>query len=277
VEYTIWCDESDKKGKRFSNFYGGAIVSSVHMEEVLTRLEFTKTELNLFGEAKWQKVSTAYLDKYKKLIDEFFALMNEGKIKTRIMFTDNNIIPVGLTREQINKEFFLLYYQFIKHAFGFMRAPYHDPRATLHLNFDKLPDKTEKVIEFKKFIYGLNRELVEKNIIIPNANISEIDSHTHVVLQCVDIITGSMSFRLNDKHKIIPPGKHIRGKKTRAKEKLYKYIYNNIKILYGGFQFSPGISTGWHDGQSSSWTMPYRHWRFTPRERVLAYKSRKPR
>lgn len=27
-EYTIWCDESIKKGKYYSNFYGGLLIQS---------------------------------------------------------------------------------------------------------------------------------------------------------------------------------------------------------------------------------------------------------
>ncbi len=46
-ELSIYCDESDSKGKHFENFYGGALVESVHLEEVIARLQAKKDELNL--------------------------------------------------------------------------------------------------------------------------------------------------------------------------------------------------------------------------------------
>lgn len=37
-EYFIWCDESVKKGKFFSNFYGGVLIQSKHLQEVTKNL-----------------------------------------------------------------------------------------------------------------------------------------------------------------------------------------------------------------------------------------------
>lgn len=34
-EYSIWCDESIKKGKYFSNFYGGVLIESKNRDFVL--------------------------------------------------------------------------------------------------------------------------------------------------------------------------------------------------------------------------------------------------
>ncbi len=61
-EYIIWCDESDKKGQFFSNFYGGVLVASDHLKEVQTTLREKCADLKFFDEIKWQKVSEHYLD-----------------------------------------------------------------------------------------------------------------------------------------------------------------------------------------------------------------------
>lgn len=74
-----------------------------------------------------------------------------------------------------------------------------------------------------------------------------------------------MAFRLNDLHKVMPEGKHRRGKRTVAKEKLYKTIFAEIEKLYP--RFNIGISTGMnHPRYENGWEAPYRHWKFVPRD-----------
>lgn len=270
MEYHIWCDESDKKGELFSNFYGGAIVAGNHMPEVIDIINSKKQALNLYGEVKWSKVTENYLDKYADLMTTFFQLMSRGLVKTRIMFRSNTNVPVGLSKEQIENEYFLLYYQFIAKAFGLTEAPIQSYRASLRINCDLLPDEREKVARFKSYLFGgINANINYRNMFLPMDNISEVDSHDHPVLQCVDIITGAMSFRLNKKHLVKPLGKRRRGKKTVAKEKLYKHINREIQKLYPDKLFNIGVSTGWYEGKESLWQMPYRHWSFVPTNHVV--------
>ena len=63
-ELILYCDESDSSGKHFANFYGGALVESAHLAEVIARLESCKVRLNLLGEVKWQKITEPYAQKY---------------------------------------------------------------------------------------------------------------------------------------------------------------------------------------------------------------------
>ncbi len=109
-EYFLWCDESDRKGKYFSNFYGGVLVRSEHLQEVHKKLLATCKKLNLNDEIKWHKVSGHYLDKYKKIMDVFLGLVEQEKIKVRIMFSQNAFVPVNLTERHKLEEFFILYY-----------------------------------------------------------------------------------------------------------------------------------------------------------------------
>ncbi len=44
------------------------------------------------------------------------------------------------------------------------------------------------------------------------------------------IVLGAMAFRLNNGHKEKPVGQNRRGKRTIAKEKLYKFIYSRIRV-----------------------------------------------
>ncbi len=55
-------------------------------------------------------------------------------------------------------------------------------------------------------------------------NIADVNSKDHVILQAIDVVLGAIQFRLNDKHTIIPEGKKRRGKRTLAKDRVYKHI-----------------------------------------------------
>ena len=115
-EYIIYCDESEESGKHFSNFYGGALVRSDDVDNVRAILAARKAELNFHGEVKWNKITSNYQQKYMDLIDTFFDLVAEDKIKVRVMFTQNTVIPKNLTKRHIDEKYFILYYQFLKLA-----------------------------------------------------------------------------------------------------------------------------------------------------------------
>lgn len=269
MQYIIYCDESVKNGEYFSNFYGGALVRSIDLNEVKETLERKVAELNILGEVKWQKVTENYLEKYKELVDLMFYFIKQDKIKIRIMFTHNAYLAKDLTKEQRDKEYFLLYYQFFKHAFGLQYSNNTGKPISIYTFFDQLPDKKEKNQEFKDFIFNLqsNDYFKESNLIIHSKDdIAEAISHNHIILQCLDLILGSMEFRLNEKHKVIPEGKKRRGKRTVAKEKLYKHINSHIRDIYRGFNI--GETTGLQGDMENRWLHPYRHWKFTPSNKV---------
>ncbi len=270
-EYILFCDESDRRGKYYSNFYGGALVGSSHYQRITNRLNAKKAELNLYQEVKWSKVTAQYLEKYTELIGVFFEEIIAGNLRIRIMFRQNAHLPRGLSREQVDWEYYLLYYQFVKHAFGLEYAP---DNLRLRLYFDRFPDTAEKSEQFKGFLMGLTKSRKWRTIDIKKEDITEIDSRNHVILQCMDVVLGSMSFRLNDKHKQKPPGSRRRGKRTIAKEKLYKAILAEIYKIRP--RFNIGVSTR-TESLSERWEMPYLHWAFVPKDETYDPSLTKPR
>lgn len=271
-ELVIYCDESDISGRHFANFYGGVLVESRHLAEVIDRLETTKLRLNFHGEVKWQKITENYAQKYIDLVSEIFALMKDGKMKMRIMFTQNYLSAHRLTSEQRETGFFRLYYQFVKHAFGLHLAGSQGHITAVRIYFDKLPDTAEKCAAFKGFVTGLskNHRFRDAGIVIRQDQLAEVDSKHHVILQALDIVLGSIQFRLNDKHLEKPDGARVRGKRTLAKERVYKHVNTCIRALYDGKQFNIGVSTGRPDPAAAhEWIDPYRHWRFKPRDAVV--------
>lgn len=238
-------------------------------DPVRIALQDKARSINLTGEIKWNKVTANYLEKYVAVMDLFFDFVRRDKIKYRLMFTQNRFVPKGLTREQRENGYFLLYYQFIKHAFGLKYAnPTHAP-IHLRIYFDRFPDTKEKIARFRSYIVGLQHapEFRRARIRISPEQVAEIDSHDHILLQCLDVVTGSMQFRLNDLHKATIPGENRRGKRTIAKEDLYKHMLSRIWEFYPHFNI--GISTGTQGDIKNRWAHPYRHWCFIPKDFVV--------
>jgi hypothetical protein len=231
-------------------------------------LEQKKQELHLYGEVKWEKVTERYLSKYQELIRCFFEELQPGHVKVRVMFRQNANIPQNLTPAQIEMEYFMLYYQFIKHAFGLGYLPPAPIFTRLRLYFDQFPDTHEKAERFKGYLLGLQHSNLFQaaRIQIGKEDITEVKSHDHVLLQCLDILLGAMAFRLNDKHKVKLAGKRYRGKRTIAKEALYKYILAEIYKIRP--RFNVGMTTSDRGDVQNRWNDPYRHWCFVPKASV---------
>lgn len=216
MTYNIWLDESDKTGLYYGNFYGGILIKSCDLEDVLSGMRRIVEEAGLQDEEiKWQKVNAYMLDKYISLVDFLFDLLEEDKVKIRIFFKKNSYIP-KITSEQKEKSYSILYYEFIKHAFGLQYSNASRKPIRLELFLDEMPLKYADKVEFRKFICGLNNDINFKkgNIFITNNDIHEVNSKKHLPLQFMDLILGSINFRLNDKHKIKDPITGKRAKRT---------------------------------------------------------------
>jgi hypothetical protein len=266
-EVVIYTDESDRTGEYCSNFYGGILVRSKDLERAADRLLACKLRHNLHGEIKWRKVTENYLGKYAGVVDELFDMVTADVVKIRIMFTNNQYIPIGLTSEQRQNEYHLLYYQFIKHAFGLEFCTSElAPPVRVRLNIDQMPTGNEETSRFKAYVAGLDRNprMRDSRVRFDEQQIAEVASHDHVLLQCLDIVLGAMAFRLNERHRAKPVGKSRRASRTLAKHRLYQHISTRIRAIYPGFNI--GESTGIQGDPANRWRHPYRHWKFVPRD-----------
>ena len=261
-EYVLYCDESASDGKIYTDFFGGCILKEQRRIALDDALNEKKSQLGIHAEIKWTKVTENYLRKYQDIIHLFFDYVRAGDIRVRIMFRKESL------SYSYNKEdrYFKLYYQFLKHSFGFMAPETHTGSYYVRFYLDELPDKGARSNEFKDFLCKLPaiREMSGSGIHIRKNDIGEIRSHDHVILQCIDVILGAMQFKLNRLDRIIPEGKTRRGHRTVAKEKLYKYILSEIQTIHPNFNV--GVSTGFRNYDYPHWDSPYEHWCFVPNE-----------
>src|SRR5690606_1890603 len=113
----------------------------------------------------------------------------------------------------------------------------------------------------------------QRRIQIRPQDIADVDSKEHPVLQCLDIVLGAMTFRLNDKHKEKTARNGTRrGSRTKAKHRVYLHILRRIQEIYPNFNI--GRSTG-QPRPDSRWEHPYRHWLFMPTERIIVPGSKR--
>lgn len=262
----VYCDESAKKGPHFSNFYGASVVLSEDLNLIEKTISNAIIDLGITCELKWNNISPSTFQRFIEIIDIYFDFIKEDRIKFRCMFTQNVWVPVGLTPEQHRNAYFLLYYQFVKNGLGLSQYNKRAGDRRLQLIFDQFPRNRSQISDFKAFLSRLNSRTLNPNgLVLHPEDIGEAKSHSHVILQCTDIVLGAMNFRLNDFHMAIPIGKARRGKKTLAKEKVYKHISKRIREIYPHFNI--GISTGIRGNRANRWLHPYRHWLLVPRLR----------
>ncbi len=88
MRYIIYCDESDDKGAFYSNFYGGALVRVSEREAIEAELAGAKGAMHA-SEFKWTKIGPHNEAQYVEFIRRFFQIIAEGRIKFRVMFTQN--------------------------------------------------------------------------------------------------------------------------------------------------------------------------------------------
>jgi hypothetical protein len=263
-EYVIYTDESSKTGRHFANFYGGALIRSDDLDYVKEHLRAQAARLGLGAEIKWQKVSEGYLDRYLAMMDAFFDMVAADLVKIRIMFTRAQLVPL-LTPYHREHQYHLLYYQFLKYAFGLRYSNPSIDDVTLRLYLDRLPDSREKNTLFKHHLLGLQdcAELRSAWISIPRDQIAEVESHEHLPMQCLDVVLGAMQFCLNEVRPEDPDCPAPRGKKTIAKSTLHEHICARIREIHP--DFSIGATTPRTGGDGDRWRHPYRHWLFIPR------------
>ena len=263
-EYVIYTDESSKTGRYFANFYGGALIRSDDLEYVKEILRAQAARLGLGAEIKWQKVSEGYLDRYLAMMDAFFDLVAADLVKIRIMFTQTRYVPV-LTPYHREHQYHLLYYQFLKYAFGLRYSNPDIDEVMLRLYLDRMPDSREKNALFKSHLLRLQEcaEFRSAFISLPRDQIAEVESHEHLPMQCLDVVLGAMQFRLNEVHREDPENSAPRGKKTIAKATLHEHICTRIRQIHPDFVI--GATTRRTGGDGDRWRHPYRHWLFIPR------------
>lgn len=229
--YIIICDESSKKGANFGYFYGGAIVEEQKYYMLSDILNDYKTKFDLH-ELKRVKITEKNYKDYIKVMELFFTFVKSGDIKVRIMFSPNCELMTNIPHSQ-NETFMKFYFTFIVNAFNIF---YAKENINLFVLCDDLPETKEQNNKFKECLVSkikTNKKPNTNKVYITKRQIQEVDSRKHVILQCIDVITGLVDFVLNT-----PMEEIKKSKRADARFKVWKSIYSIIKDLIPNFEMT---------------------------------------
>ena len=243
------CDESSKKGKRFSYFYGGAMLKENKYDKIASILNDYKAKFGL-NELKRTKINDRNYKSYMDVLELFFTFVKSGDIKVRIMFSPNEQLQTDIPHSQ-NETYTKFYHTFIINSFNIF---YAQKDYSLRLIFDDLPETKEQCLKFKtSLIKSIKRNKKPKTnkVFLKKQDIAEVDSKKHVILQCVDVIVGLTDFFLNTTDEDL--NNSVRAK---AKFNVWKFIYERILEINKEFNFTKSTLPIYsHKG----WNTPYQH------------------
>nr|WP_294899395.1 DUF3800 domain-containing protein [uncultured Pedobacter sp.] len=118
MDFEIFCDESalEAIAKQDAHLYmgiGGIWLPAEHRATLKSGLTKIKLKYGIHGELKWKKLSPAYYDLYKEVIDFFF---DAGYMRFRIILIEaNKIDHIKFNNADPELGFYKFYYQLIKH------------------------------------------------------------------------------------------------------------------------------------------------------------------
>lgn len=213
--YHIYCDESRQCQHRYM-VIGGIILEESHVKAFENTMTKYRQETNVTQELKWSKISASYLNKYKRFVDYFFALINNDKIHFKCIIVDTHQIQhkkySGGDKEL---SFYKMYYQLLLHKF--LVKYYRDEDKSKFIICMDNRTSSYSLTEFRDI---LNRGFVKKTDIQyhPVANVEARDSKKSEVIQINDLILGAIGFQKN--------GIHLVDGSSAPKKELAKYISN---------------------------------------------------
>lgn len=248
-KYIIICDESTKKGKNFSYFYGGAMIDESKYQKISDILNDYKEKFG-FNELKRVKITKANYKQYIEVMDLFFTFVKSGAIKLRIMFSPNDQLLKNIKHSE-DESFMKFYYAFIINAFNIF---YAGKNFRLRLIFDDLPETKEQCNKFKELLMKkivTNEKQNTNKVYLKKEDIEEVDSKKHVILQCVDVVVGLIDFILNT-----PSAEINKSSRAKARYQVWQEIYKHILEINSEFQLKETTKPVY---SNIAWKSNYRH------------------
>lgn len=180
--------------------------------------------IDFLGEFKWTKISEKYLPVYKDIVDLFFQLIDQNKIRFCVMLVDTHN-PTVQAYDNIKRDgYFKLMYQLYLHN---CKVP-----GIYKIYPDRITNPSHKV-NLETLRATLERSLAKKfaDLVPPENkpdsyvnNITPVDSKKVQIIQIVDVIIGAVGYFQN---------RHFQETGARkSKRELMKYVFD--KLIYSG-------------------------------------------
>jgi len=264
--YEIWADEAWTHGgelNRYWCFFGGVMGPQPDVERLETELSKVKAAYGLKGEVKWSNVGGRNLKAYRAFVDCFIHLLQNTDLRFRQVFLDRSFVRVNElgvveAKEDLDLQF-LIYYQFLKHAFGLRHLPPAPPGDTNRI-LARLDDHSSQKHKtaLESFVKGLD----------PPIEVRFRDSAKSCRLQICDLLIGAAGSHGNKMHKRRQPGQRGMTDRQQPRYELAKYIYGKLRAVdaaeRGSAAFNWFESTGIDGDLANRYRYKLRIWKFIP-------------
>lgn len=272
--YEIWADEAWTHGgpipNRYWCFFGGVMGPQPDIERLDKEVAKIAAMYKLGGEIAWAGLRGKNLPAYRALVDSFVDLLRRTDLHYRQVFLDRRLVRVnesGTVDPIADLDVqYLIYYQFLKHAFGLRYLP-RAPNGERHRILIRLDDHSSKTHKQKleEFVVMLASTLNRPDLDIGVKFLSSEDAYR---LQICDLMIGAAGSYGNKDYMRREPGQ--RGMKPRQKVRLdmAKYVYNKLRDLdrqeRGSGAFNWFESTGLNGDIRNLMNYKMRIWKFKP-------------
>lgn len=186
MDIEVYCDESGiealtrKDAHRYIAI-GGIWIAADKRVALKAGLSAIKEKYNIKGEFKWNKLSPAYYDFYKELVDFFF---NSYFIRFRVILIEaQKTSEFKFHNSDIELEFYKFYYQLLHHWI----LDFNNYNVFLDL----------KVNRNKERLKDLHKVLSNANLSSAINQVQGLPSEQSLGIQLADLLTGMVAAKFN--------------------------------------------------------------------------------
>ena len=187
MDFEVYCDESglealnEKSAHKFMGI-GGIWMPANYRDEFKDNIKRIKLNHNIGGELKWSKVSPAYFDLYKEVIDYFFS---SDSLRSRILLVEaKKVDNLKFNNADAELGFYKFYYQLLHH--WILDFNNYEIFVDLKVNRDRGRIKT------------LTEKLNFANLTSEITQIQALPSHESYGVQLADFFTGLVTANFNE-------------------------------------------------------------------------------
>lgn len=216
MHYHIYCDESSTTTGTYM-VIGGIIFPANNDASIRQGISDKKNELGLIHEVSWDSISKSVVDRYIKLIDYFFYLIENGKICFKAIIVDKTQYDNKRYRNVNDTPFYKMYFQLLYHKFC---KVWHSKNE--QSKFIVMPDEKSSNISLLNLKDYLNNSI--KYFLSTSDMVSDIIpqiSKDSEVIQIVDLYIGCLSYFKNDYH--------LRPDASKSKIAFLNHVINKLQ------------------------------------------------
>ncbi len=270
-KFLIYADEAWTQShiyseNRYHCFFGGFFATSKEFKQFEKKLNLLQKQHKQSKEIKWGNISKENLNFYNDIIILVNDFLCENEFsKYRQFFMDKHHEYQGLQSSVLDSQF-KMYYQFLKHSFGFQFIPYQNVEIVFFLDTHSSQQHKEKLKEFSiNFPRILNRNDIK-------VEIKFIDSKRSKILQVCDLLMGAAGYYGNAIYERKVNGKRRMTKHQKLKRDFGKTTYNMLRNIDAKFRNTKAFNwfetTGTDGTKANHFHHKLRIWKFIPNDSV---------